>query len=637
MTQRTGFESMVAEVCLGKVGAVAARELSRFARNSRDWQQLMEVCRMVDTLLVDQEVIYDPRCSNDRLMLGLKGSLNEYELDILRLRALEARLEKARRGELVLTTPAGYIKTDDQRIVKDPDRRVQQVVRLVFQKFLELGSARQVLLWFVEHGIGIPVREYGATGWETVWKRPAYQLVLRMLQHPIYAGAYTYGKREVTIEFHNGAAHKRIRRRPREKWPALLWEHHESYISQEQFERIQEMISKNAQGPNRPGPGATKKGPALVSGLLRCRRCGRKLMVVYTGRCCDVGRYMCGRGALNNAEARCISFGAQPVDDAVAGEVLRVLEPSAMEAAMLAEREVACQQDEVVEALLLDFEAARYAAGRAWKQYDAADPENRLVVDELERRWNVALEKVQQLEDRIEQQQARRKQVVPPDRKVFENLAEDLGRIWNDPQTDIRLKKRILRTLIEEVIVDIDRAIGETSLVIHWKGGVHTELCVPSRRRGQNSLHTSKDIVDAVRALTLVCTDDVIAAYLNRNGLLTGRGNRWTLERVISLRSKRKIAKYSPTRQEAEGWMNLTQAADYLGICQSALRHAVERGEVEAMHPLPDGPWIFNREQLDQPGVRKAIERIRRRRGTALQPPGQLTFFETTTCHDEVV
>ena len=329
---------------------------------------------MVDTLLVDQETIYDARCGNDRLLLGLKGSLNEYELDILRLRALEARHEKARRGELVITTSAGYIKTDDQQIVKDPDLRVQRVIRLVFQKFLELGSARQVLWWFVENGMALPVREYRTGGWETLWKRPKYQLVLRTLQNPIYAGDYTYGKTEVTTEFNNGVARKKVRRRPKQKWLALLHDHHESYIDRAEFERIQEMITNNAQGSGRPGPGAAKRGPALLSGLLRCRRCARKLVVLYTGRKRDVGRYLCCRGALDNAIARCISFGAQPVDDAVAGEVLRVMEPAAMEAAKLAERDVASEEDDVIDALRLDLEAANYAAERAWKQYDAVDP-----------------------------------------------------------------------------------------------------------------------------------------------------------------------------------------------------------------------------------------------------------------------
>ena len=189
-TERIGFERMVAEVCLGKVGAVAARELSRFARNSRDWQQLIEVCRVVDTLLIDHETIYDSRRSNDRLLLGLKGTLNEYELDILRLRASEARNEKARRGELMMNLPVGYIKADDQRVVMDPDRRVQESVRLMFKKSLELGSARQATLWFAEHGVELPTRHFGGSGWETVWKRPDYRLLLRMLRNPIYAGAY---------------------------------------------------------------------------------------------------------------------------------------------------------------------------------------------------------------------------------------------------------------------------------------------------------------------------------------------------------------------------------------------------------------------------------------------------------------
>ena len=204
----------------------------------------------------------------------------------------------------------------------------------------------------------------------------------------------------------------------------------------------------------------------------------------------------------------------------------------------------------------------------AWKQYDAADPENRLVVDELEKRWNVAIEKAQKIEERIQQQEARGERAAPPDVKTFEKLADDLGQVWNNPETDIRLKKRIVRALIEEVIVDVDRGIGETSLVIHWKGGVHTELSVTARRRGQNSLHTPKDIVEPVRILTLVCTDNVIAGFLNRNGLRTGRGNRWTQERVASLRTKRKIAKYSRQRQEAEGWMNLTQATAHVGLCK---------------------------------------------------------------------
>ena len=274
-TDRTGFERMVAEVCLGQVGAVAAREVSRFARNSRDWQQLIEVCRMVDTMLIDQETIYDPRRSNDRLLLGLKGSLNEYELDILRLRSLEARREKASRGELLTVLAAGYVKTEDGCLVKDPNQRVQNALTQVFRKFLELGTVRQTLLWILEHELELPVRCHGPSGWNVVWRRPTYALVLRILRNPIYAGAYAYGRTGVELEYQGGSPRKRIKRKPMDEWLSLIYDHHDGYIEREDFERIQEMISKNSKQWSEPGSGAAREGPALLTSLPRCRRCGR--------------------------------------------------------------------------------------------------------------------------------------------------------------------------------------------------------------------------------------------------------------------------------------------------------------------------------------------------------------------------
>jgi hypothetical protein len=227
---------MVAEVCLGEVGAVAAREVSRFARNSREWQQLVEVCRVVDTILIDQETVYAPRQSNDRLLLGLKGSLNEYELDLLRQRSVEARHQKARRGELVISAPVGYIKTDDQRLEKNPDRRVQEAISLVFRKFRELGTVRQTLLWFLEHGLQLPT--HSARG-QLFWRRPAYRGLHRMITSPIYGGAYTYGKTEHTVRYEGGQPRRQSRRKPREQWLAMIPNAHEGYISWEEFEHIQ--------------------------------------------------------------------------------------------------------------------------------------------------------------------------------------------------------------------------------------------------------------------------------------------------------------------------------------------------------------------------------------------------------------
>jgi DNA invertase Pin-like site-specific DNA recombinase len=624
---RAGFERMVSEVCLGKVGAVAAREVSRFARNSREWQQLIEVCRVVDTILIDQETVYTPRQSNDRLLLGLKGSLNEYELDLLRQRSVEARRAKAQRGELLVAAPIGYIKTEEQLLEKDPDRRVQQAIVLVFEKFLELGSVRQTLLWFLEQGLELPARnELG----ETCWKRPSYGTVYRILTGPVYGGAYAYGKTEKTLHYEDGEPRKRSRRKPREQWLVLIRNAHEGYVSWERFEQIQQAIASNDRGWEQSG--AAQNGSALLAALLRCRRCGRKLSVQYSGNRGDMLRYACHRGWLDNGEARCIAFGGTLVDEAIGQEVLRVVQPAALEAAVLASEEESRQQDDVLEALRRDLEAARYAAGRAQKQYDAADPENRLVADELERRWNQALQRVQEVELRIEQHVHRHGKATPaPTREQFEDLASELEAVWSSSETDVRLKKRILRTLIHEIVVDVDADAGEIILTLHWKGGVHTELRLPRRRRGQNSSQTTKEVVGAVKVLARICSDDLIAGVLNRNGLQTGRGNRWTKERVTALRSYHEIPCCSVERRRTEGWMNLTEAAASLGMSGRTLRLAVERREIEAEHPLADGPWVINQRALQTEATAKFVERVRRSNRHPTIPTSQQNGFTFST------
>jgi DNA invertase Pin-like site-specific DNA recombinase len=328
---RAGFERMVAEVCLGKVGAVAALEVSRFARNSRDWQQLIEMCRVVDTVLVDQEAIYAPRDGNDRLLLGLKGSLNEYELDLLRQRSLAARYAKARRGELVVAAPVGFIKAGD-RLEKDPDRRVQEAVRLVFDKVAELGSARQALLWFHEHDLELPTRRGDGT---VIWRRPCYGSLHRMVTNPAYGGAYAYGRTGAAVRYDGTRARPGSRRKPRDQWLVLRPGAHEGYLDWDRAEAIRGMVSDNT--PTSRHHGAPKHGDALLAGLLRCRRCGRKLTLRYTGARHDIPRYSCWRGWLDNGEPRCIAFGGLRVDDAIEAELLKVLEPAAVTVAMKAE------------------------------------------------------------------------------------------------------------------------------------------------------------------------------------------------------------------------------------------------------------------------------------------------------------
>jgi hypothetical protein len=368
------------------------------------------------------------------------------------------------------------------------------------------------------------------------------------------------------------------------------------------------MVSGNV--PAADVHGAPKRGSALLAGLLRCRRCGQKLTVQYTGARHDTPRYACTCGRLDYGEPSCIAFGGLRVDDAAAAALLTVVRPAAVQAAQAVEAQAAARRDEVRDALVRDLEAARYAADRAFRQYDASDPENRHVAGELEVRWNRALTRVAAIEGRI----AAHDVVAPPRRDAtpvsLASLAEDLETVWSAPTTDARLKKRIVRTVIHEAVADLDDETAEIVIQIHWAGGAHTELRLPRRRRGQRN-STPADTIEAVRGLALIMKDDVIAGILNRNGLRTGNGNRWTRERVTSLRSHHKIPVYAVAQDGIEPWLNLSQAAALVGVAPRTLRLAAERGEIDAMHPVADGPWMFRRADLDGDPGQSLVQRVR--------------------------
>lgn len=585
--ERSGFQKLVAGVCLGSVGAVAARELSRFARNSRDWQQLMEVCRVVDTLLIDQEAVYDTRSSNDRLLLGLKGSMNEYELDLLRLRAVEARHEKAARGEYFAKLPAGFVLRDE-RLELDPDARIQQSIKLVFEKALELGSARQVFEWLLENNLELPSAIAGGIKWRIA----NYSAVLRILKNPTYAGAYFYGRTGYATSVEGTTLRRRRVRKSKENWRVWIPDHHEAYVSWQDFERVQKMLSDNEMRWGGQS-GKPREGNAMAAGLLRCRRCGRKLRVAYHGPRGEFSRYSCRN---DGAEPGCLTFGGRGVDRSVVTQVLRILRPAALEAAVLLAKESAAEKDGLTTALELERKGALYAADRARRQYDAVDPANRLVADELERRWEVALQKVTDIEERIRFAQSAQEELPPPSLGELRELAKDFERVWDAQTTSFALKKRIVRTLLEEIVVDVDPMASKIDLVFHWKGGQHSSASVPKFGTGQHVNDLAVDVVEVIRILARVCSDRTIAAFLTKSGLKPATGTRWTWKKVASARNYRGIPPAS--KQPAGAWLTLQAAAKVTGIDRNLLLKAARRGVIHAEHPLANGPWVFSADTL---------------------------------------
>jgi len=370
---RPGFERLLAAICEGLVGAVFAIEASRLARNGRDWHTLIEFCGLVGTVIVDEDGVYDPRHPNDRLLLGMKGTMSELELSLFRQRSQEALKQKARRGALFLSVAAGYVRTGRDRIEKDPDQRVQDALNLVFAKFAELQSVRQVHVWLRDECIALPVASHrAAEGRSIAWKLPLYNTVHNILTNPVYAGAYAFGRTMSKVSVEDGRKRiKRGLRRPQSEWEVLLRDQHEGYITWSEFERNQRVIANNATGKGSAVTGAVRRGELLLAGLLRCGHCGRKLYVGYGGK---AGRYYCQGALVNHGTTRCISFGGLRADAAVGTEVLRVLKPLGIDAAVKA---LAAQTSEISAAhrqLDLALQEAHFAAAHARRQYDAVDP-----------------------------------------------------------------------------------------------------------------------------------------------------------------------------------------------------------------------------------------------------------------------
>jgi DNA invertase Pin-like site-specific DNA recombinase len=464
---RPGFERLLGAICEGHAGAVFAIEASRLARNGRDWHTLIEFCGLVGTVIVDEDGIYDPRHPNDRLLLGMKGTMSELELSLFRQRSQEALKQKARRGALFLGVAAGYVKTGRERIEKDPDQRVQDALRLVFAKFAELQSVRQVHVWLRDEGIALPVKSHDLEGRLIAWKLPLYNTVHNVLTNPVYAGAYAFGRTTSKVIIEEGR--KRVRRglrRPQMEWDVLLKDQHEGYITWSEFERNQQVIANNATGKgSATARGAVRRGALLLAGLLRCGHCGRKMYVAYGG---NAGRYHCQGALVNHGTGRCISFGGLHVDQAVGAAVLDALKPLGVDAATKALEAQASETSAAQRQLELALQRARYEAAHARQQYDAVDPANRLVAGELERRWNKALEAVHQIDGEIAALEARRPSSLGErERDQLMRLGADLDLAWSHPAATPATRKRIVRAALSEIVVRIEG--GVIKMVLHWQ------------------------------------------------------------------------------------------------------------------------------------------------------------------------
>ena len=609
----------MAAICEGRVGAVLAIEASRLARNGREWHTLLEFCGVVDTLIVDEEGIYDPRLPNDRLLLGMKGTMSEMELAILRQRAGEARKQKARRGELIANVAIGYVKTDDDRIEKEPDRRVQEAIAVVFQKFTELQSARQVFLWMIEERILLPAVTHIAGKRSIDWRAPSYRTVYHILTNPVYSGAYAFGRRSVEVKIQNGRK-RTVRNRLRhwKDWDILIKDHHESYISWEEFERNQCMLADNANRRSNMGRGSVRRGEALLAGLFRCVRCGKKLQVSYSGDP-PKQRYICPGPNNDTFGDKCISFGGLRTDRAVAQEALERLQPLGVEAALAAIDDYGKEQSAKRRQLENALEQARFEAARAHRQYDQVDPDNRLVAGELERRWNERLVNARALEEQLAQYDAEPTTTLSAeDRERLLALGTDLPSAWDSVGTTIETRKRIIRLLIEEIIVD---AVNDKlELIVHWQGGDHTRLRVKKNKPGQNSWVTDAEVVELVRVLARRMRDEAIASILNRSGKSTGRGNSWTSARVASVRNERKIAPYREGERAERGEVTIEEAAAELAVSPSTIFRMIKDGVLPAQHLCKGAPWIISSDDLKREDVRADAEARRSRRPSSRDP-----------------
>ena len=607
-TARPGFDRLLAAICTGTAGAVLALEASRLARNGRDWHTLLEFCTLVNCLIIDEDGVYDPKLVNDRLLLGMKGTFSELELSILRQRSQEALRLKAARGDLHTSVAVGYVRSADDRLELDPDKRVREALHLTFHKFAEFASVRQVTIWLCDEDIKMPIVVYGPRGRMVEWQLPRYNTIHRLLTNPVYAGAYVFGRTgsEVRVEAGRKLITRGVRR-PLREWEVLIHDHHEGYISWDDYENNQRTINGNANMKGEMVPGSVRNGGGLLVGLLRCGHCGRKLKVQHNGRR-GIARYLCNDTTINHGrQTKCIAFGNMRIDAAVSAEVLSLIAPLGLDAAVqaIADREHA--STERLRQIELALEQARYEAARAHRQYDAVDPENRLVAGDLERRWNERLGEALRLEEELGNARDRQPPAITQaERAELLALGTDLPRLWSHSEGAAATRKRILRAVLEEIVVTVEP--GQLRLKMHWKGGDHTTLEVVKNRVGQHRWKTDSTTEQLICDLARLLPDGNIASVLNRLGIRTAKGNTWTQQRLRTFRDDHAVAVYRDGERSERGEVILHEAASRLGVSKMTVTRLIKDGVLPAVQICVGAPYVIREMDLELPAVKRAIK-----------------------------
>lgn len=595
-TAREGFKGLVADVGLGKVGLILGIEVSRLARNNADWYQLLDLCALTDTLIADGDGLYHPGDFNDRLLLGLKGTMSEAELHLIRHRLTAGLRHKAAKGELRQGLPVGFIHDQDGRIVMDPSEAVREAIATVLRLFDEVGSARQVMLTMRGDGLLVPRRPTGSL--RIIWAPATYASIHDFLTNPNYGGAFVFGRTRTEKRLNtDGKLVVRTRMLPRTEWEVLIPDHHAGFVSWERWEAIQDELRANWRPPRGHGGGAVREGTALLQGLLRCGLCGRMMQTGYSGVKGNCPRYLCARGKqLYGSDHQCQSLGGRRLEQRVLDEVFAVLEPAALAATAqaLAETQAAHSQRLVV--FELAVERARYESDRARRQFDAVEPENRLVARTLEVAWDTALSEVRRAEADLTAQRAKRPTKLTAEELDWVSRAgADLRAIFDAPTTTYRERKQILRAIVAEVVIVVRKQERQADLSIVWEGGASTSFTMELNKPGGHFAATPGDTIDLLRILAANYDDRMIAMILARQGRLTGTGLSFTKSRVASLRVANKIPAYQPntvTPSEEDVLMaSITQAEQVLGVSKTTIYRWLREGFIAGTQVIPGGPW----------------------------------------------